>query len=206
MLNIISLYCDWRLYFSIYICIGRALSSPKTPHQVLKIRNPKTTNLDIDDKYTRRLCWLDHFHFPASCSIFTPGHYPEESTILGENPLKELTPAVRYQTICTKIKVSPPLLLQPPCAPPAGIPLSFWCCWRKVKGTSFLERFLVSSPPPILHSLYSDATHLISPVHKDWTFKVWNLNPFHGLAIQRLRVATCHFHTEGDVLPPLVMM
>ena len=138
LLNIISLYCDWRLYFSFYICIGRALSSPKTPHQVLKIRNPKTTNLDIDDKYTRKLCWLDHFHFPASCSIFTPGHYPEESTILGENPLKELTPAVRYQTICTKIKVSPPLLLQPPCAPPAGIPLSFWCCWRKVKGTSLI--------------------------------------------------------------------
>ena len=149
MLNIISFYCDWRLYFSIYICIGRALSSPKTPHQVLKIRNPKTTNLDIDDKYTRRLCWITftfmlHVWFSHRVNI-----------------LKELTPAVRYQTICTKIKVSPPLRLQPPCAPPAGIPLSFWCYWRKVKGTSFLERFLVSSPPP-RRNFYFCANCLIS--------------------------------------------
>ena len=155
MLNIISLYCDWRLYFSIYICIGRALSSPKTPHQVLKIRNPKTTNLDIDDKYTRRLCWLDHFHFPASCSIFTPGHYPEESTILGENPLKELTPAAWHQTIFTKIKASPPLHLQPSPGSTCRISTSLLVLLKKSRERppswkvfmSYLPTFYIASSP-----------------------------------------------------------
>ena len=37
--------------FSEYL-FGRALSSPETPHQALKIKTPKTTNLDNDNKYT----------------------------------------------------------------------------------------------------------------------------------------------------------
>ena len=49
----------------------------------------------------------------------------------------------------------------------------------------------VPSPPPILHLLYSDTTHLIPAVHLDWTFEAWNFDSFHALAIEGLRVVNC---------------
>ena len=55
---------------------GRALSSPETPHQVLK-QKPKTTqNIDNDD---------DNFHFHASCVILTPGPWRFPTQILGSS-------------------------------------------------------------------------------------------------------------------------
>ena len=52
-----------------FIFIGQALSSPETPHQVLKIETSKTTNLNSDDKYTQRLfrftlTFMLHADFP----------------------------------------------------------------------------------------------------------------------------------------------
>ena len=90
----------------------------------------------------------------SSCVNITPGQL--------------LAPAVSYHTIFTKIKVSPPLHLPPPWAPPAGIPLSFWSCWKESQGDLHPGKILtISSPPPILHSLNSDTTHLVPPIHKD---------------------------------------
>ena len=148
------------LYFN-----GQALSSSKTPYQVLKHKIPKTIDLDNDDEYTKRTCWIT-FTFMLHVWFFTPGHYPEESTMLGENPLKEQTPAAWYHTLFTKIKASPPLHLQPPWAPPAGYPLLPRCCWRKSQGDLHPGKILrITSPPPVLHPLNSDASHLVSPVH-----------------------------------------
>ena len=47
MLNIISFYCNkgYISEFDLFL-IGRALSSPPTPYQVLKIKTTKTTDTD----------------------------------------------------------------------------------------------------------------------------------------------------------------
>ena len=91
--------------------------------------------------------------------------------------------------------------------PPGGNPLSFRCGWKRARGTSILERYLrAASPPPILHPLDTNTTHLISPVHKDWPLEIWNLDSFHSLAIQRLCEAARHLHGVVDVHSPLVVV
>ena len=75
-----------------------------------------------------------HFHFHAPCMIFTPGHHHEESTILGETPLKEQAPAASYQTIFTKRKASPPLHLQPSPGSTCRISTSLLVLLKKSRG------------------------------------------------------------------------
>ena len=159
--------------------------------------------------------WIEHFHFPIQLQqnmlLFVFGY---------GQPVKGFSPIVQAvslnadyfesQSCCWwiwKIKGSPPLLLHPPWAPPAGNPLSFRCGWKRARGTSILERYLwTASPPPISHPLDTNTTHLISPVHKDWPLEIWNLDSFHSLAIQRLCVAARHLHSVVDVHPPLVVV
>ena len=57
------------------------------------------------------------------------------------HPTKNRPQSQKFDLLAQKIKGPPPLHLQPPCAPPADISLSFWCCRKKAKGTSILERY-----------------------------------------------------------------
>ena len=68
MFNIISLTAIKGCIFWIwYISLGRALSSPPTPHQVLKIKPTKTT------KYHMRTTWPLSLSNPASAKYATLG-------------------------------------------------------------------------------------------------------------------------------------
>ena len=123
-------YSCWILSLCTAIkgCISEFLFSMDEHFQVQRLlikywslKSPKTTYLDNGNESTQRLFT---FTFMLHGWSRTAGHYPEESTILGKNPLKELTPAAWCQTLFTKIKASPPLHLQPPWAPPAGLSTS----------------------------------------------------------------------------------
>ena len=77
---------------------------------------------------------------------------------------------------------------------------------RSRRGPPSWENLKIPTPPPILSSLNSDATHLVLPVHKDWSLECWNVDFLHYLAIQRLPVASSHLHGVFNILPPLVVM
>ena len=138
------------------------------------------------------------------------GHYPEESTIHGGNPLKELAPAAWIHTLFTKIKTSSPLHLQSSKPPVLHLQVfhSPSMLLKKSQGDQLHPgRILrISSPPPVLHSLNSNASHFISPVHEDRTLEIGDLDPLHGLAIQGIRETTCHFHVVRDIISPLMMV
>ena len=99
--------------------------------------------------------WLGSLSLSCFLLILTPGHYPEESTILGENPLKELTPAAWNQTIFTKIKASPPLHLQPSPGSTCRISTSLLVLLKKSRERppswkvfmSYLPIFCIASSP-----------------------------------------------------------
>ena len=103
-----------------------------------------------------------HFHFPASCMTFTPGHHHEESTILGETPLKEQAPAASYQTIFTKTKASPPHHLQPSPGSTCRISTSLLVLLKKSRGRppswkvfkNYLPIFYTASSPHGRHPFH----------------------------------------------------
>ena len=113
--------------------------------------------------YSRKEVWVGGVCLGSlSCFllIFTPGHYPEESTILGENPLKELTPVVWYKKIHKKSFSSS--------SPPT--PLGFTCWFStlllKSQGDLRLHPWKISTitySSSVLRLLYSNSTHLIPP-------------------------------------------
>ena len=149
-----------------------------------------------------------HFHFHAPCMIFShPAIIMRSPPYLVKPPSKNRPQLLHIKQSSQKEKLLLLFTSNPPRAPPAGFPLLFWCCWRQVGEDLHPGKYLrITSPSSILHPLNSDSSHLIPPIHKDWTLEAGYLDPFHSLAIQGLWIHPCHFHAEGDILSPLVMM
>ena len=123
-------------------------------------------------------------------------------------PHKELAPITEMSTSCFKkgkilflFSSNPPGLHLPVLHSPSVV------VERKPGGPpSWKDISRITSPSPILHSFYSDSSHLISSVHQDWTLETGYLDSFHCLAIQGLLVAASHLHAVVDVHPPLVVV
>ena len=64
----------------------------------------------------------------------------------------------------------------------------------------------LSSPPPILHPLNSNSTHLAPPVHEDWPFEILDLDSLHDLPVEGVLEGPRHPHAVVHVLPALVMV
>ena len=59
----------------------------------------------------------------------------------------------------------------------------------------------LSSPPPILHPLNSNSTHLAPPVHEDWPFEILDLDSFHDLPVEGVLEVHSHPHAVVHILP-----
>ena len=73
-------------------------------------------------------------------------------------------------------------------------------------GGNLLPGHLVVTTPPPVHPFYPDAAHLVSPVHQDRSWEIWNLYPLHDLSVQGLVVCSCDPHHVHHVHPAVVMM
>ena len=62
------------------------------------------------------------------------------------------------------------------------------------------------TPSPVLHSVYSYSSQLISSVHQDLSVEVFNVHPFRHLPVEAACVSTCHLHSEVHIVPAVVMM
>ena len=109
-----------------------------------------------------------------------------------------------------KFSPRPPSLLQPPPGSTCQDILLLFapllaCRIAKGGGTSFLVP-LISSPPPILHTIHSHPSHLIPTIHQNCPLKVFNVHSFSHLSVQAAFMYTCHFHCKIHILSPIVMM
>ena len=62
------------------------------------------------------------------------------------------------------------------------------------------------TPSPILHSVYSYSSQLISSVHQDLSVEVFNVHPFRHLPVEAACVSACHLHCEVHIVPAVVMV
>ena len=99
--------------------------------------------------------------------------------------------------------VTKPLLAKPIQAPPRSTP---WEIDPRVVAPPLCESCLVTSPSSISGSFYSDPSHLISPVHQDWSFEARYLYPLHDLPVQSLIICSRHPHCILDIFSPVVMV
>ena len=62
------------------------------------------------------------------------------------------------------------------------------------------------TPSPILHSIYSHTSQLVSSVHQDLSLEVFNIHPFRHLPVEAACVCACHLHCEVHIVPAVVMV
>ena len=134
--------------------------------------------------YSRKVVWVGGVCLGSlSCFllIFTPGHYPEESTILGENPLKELTPVVWYKKIHKKklllLFTSHPLglhllVFHSPSEKPRGPPAPSLKDFK-----NYLLIFCVASSLFKLHPSHSSCLIELGPWRLKFLLFPWFANP-----------------------------
>ena len=94
-------------------------------------------------------------------------------------------------------------------APPARLltssPPPCWLAgWQRVGGPPSSYP-LISSPPPVLHSIHSHPSHLIPTIHQNCPLKVFNIHSFCHLSVQAAFLYTGHFHCKVHI-SPIVMM
>ena len=62
------------------------------------------------------------------------------------------------------------------------------------------------TPSPVLHSIYSHTSQLVSSVHQDLSLEVFNIHPFRHLPVEAACVSACHLHCEVHIPSAVVMM
>ena len=69
-------------------------------------------------------------------------------------------------------------------------------------GGNFLPGHLVvTTPPPVPRPFYPDAAHLVSPVHQDRSWEIWNLHPLHDVKQSVSLLGGVHLLLVSDLLP-----
>ena len=133
------------------------------------------------------------------------------SSNLMKAPLQEPTPVASQnpppdsllESIHKNFNPKPQHTSNPLQAPPARIlsssPPPCWLAgWKRVGGPPSSYP-LISSPPPVLHSIHTHTSHFVPPVHQDRPLEVLNVDSLRHLSVQAARVHTCHLHNKIDL-------
>ena len=156
--------------------------SCKTPFQALTPKSQKEQNNDNIDWDTFTFIQFVSSRSTRSAKNWSRQAQPLPSSQVNENRL------LVWKQKSQKVNPKPQHSSNPLQAPPARLltssPPPCWLAgWQRVGGPPSSYP-LITSPPPVLHSVHSYPSHLIPTIHQNCPLKVFNIHSFCHLSVQ----------------------
>ena len=179
-----------HLQFSSYLSLTGLLTAIRglniCSHLYLRVLSPPGPCQALTINYNNQTIWILKLSlFSQFNSSQSPGlpqltrHWIQVFLLKKDLP-KPCTPPSPPGSSCREFS--------PPLRPPAGLQFG-----KVVGGPPFFYPS-IPSPPPVLHSIHSHATHLAPPIHQNCPLKVFDVHSFCHLSVQAACVDTRHLH------------